>query len=34
MNCDCKFCPTHVVIRILKCISLRCTKAVKALMGK
>jgi hypothetical protein len=32
MNCDCKICPAHVVI--LKCITVRCNKAVKALMGK
>ena len=34
MNCDCKICPAHVVIRTLKCITVRCSKAVKALMGK
>jgi hypothetical protein len=34
MECNCKICPIHVVVRILKSISTRCSAAVKALIGK
>jgi hypothetical protein len=34
MECSCKICPLHVVVRILKSIATRCSAAVKALIGK
>jgi len=34
MECSCKICPIHVVVRIFKIISTRCSAAVKALIGK
>jgi hypothetical protein len=34
MECSCKICPIHVVVRILKSISTRCSAVGKALIGK
>jgi hypothetical protein len=34
MNCNCKICLVHVIVRVLKVISTRCKAAAKALVGK